>query len=131
MNQCNINFSGIKKGAKISFHRHFNIIKIIGINSIPWPRTITTEKTIHPLRVAAAWTIDKGQFQLTHDFVHHFNEQIAFHLQKYEKILILLPTTQQNQFYSLQKRNEGSTASDVHQILVAAFLHLFKKTATM
>ena len=24
MNQCNIDFSGIKKGAKISFHRHFN-----------------------------------------------------------------------------------------------------------
>ena len=23
MNQCNIEFSGIKKGAKISFHRHF------------------------------------------------------------------------------------------------------------
>ena len=23
MNQCDIDFSGIKKGAKISFHRHF------------------------------------------------------------------------------------------------------------
>lgn len=72
------------------------------------------------MRVAAASTIDTCQFQLTHDFVHHFKKQIAFHLQNIqEKICCPLPSKTSFPAFK-NERNKCSRASDTEQILVAA-----------